>query len=162
MADEDVQDINAIEGNGNGVLSDEEIDRLFAGGKGSLKDLQEEQGILAKMASQQNRGTSVMMRFITAVDDDHYRDILLTGISDKQLARITAMAIDESREFGVPITPIVDRLHGEASTEIGAHKQAILSGLNNSTYTINRNGIKGTVGRWFNRNKEDDNSITGS
>lgn len=140
---------------GNGHHTVEEIEKIFEGGKGTLGEVQEEMGTLAKMASSQNKRESVMMSFISPSTDENYREILLVGISDVRMARLASAAIEESQRFGVPITSIVDRIHAEASTVIGSHKEALLNAMNSFTYTKRQNGAVGRFGRWFNRNRED-------
>lgn len=143
-----------VDNNGH-EQTEKEVKEAFDGARINLKDLEKEDGILAKMATQQNRGAqSVLQRAMSSVDDEHYRDIGLRAFDDPVKARLTAFAINELDYFGLPIKPLVDMMTFESSSIIGGFMNWIRENLTHSDYTVNYTGKnKNRFGNWWDKEK---------
>lgn len=148
----------------NGELTDEEqamLDKSFKGALQTLEDRRNEDGEIAKLASESQGSQSVLQRAMTATDDKHYRQALLTSFTDEREAVLATAAIEERLAFGVPITPVVDRIHAKASVTMGTRLLSIFNTITSTTFTTNRTGKFKNKQSWWERGKDKNNGGIG-
>lgn len=144
----------------NGQNGLDELDGTRPFTPGDLLDssaLDEVMGITGSDSTGQQAKLGVLQRIITAViDDKHYRQILLTAaFDDKHEAMLAADAIAERQRYGVPITPIVDRILAQCA--VGSNRvERVLTALTHYTLNTNLPGAK----QPFWKRKQEDKSLT--
>lgn len=132
-------------------LTEDEIKALFEGGRGTLPDLQNDDGILAKQASKQNTQSSVLQRAMNPTGNDDYRQLLILGMDPKR-ANLAVKALAECRRVFADITPIVDQMHADAGAYTGNRLAGIFNALTHSTYTVqNKVNNRKVRAPWYNR-----------
>lgn len=138
--------------NGHTTLSDQDVEDIFQGAKIGLEDLRKEDGILAKASMKNQAASSVLQRAMTPVDNDNYRALLITGIDPRKANKfVKAKAECERMYSNKGLDIIIDQLHADAGSSIGARLLALLKALTHTSYTVN-SPSGNTRGRWFNRN----------
>ncbi len=91
----------------------------------------------------------VLQRIITAVvEDKQYRQVLtMAAFDNKQEAQLCADCIAELKRYGVPITPVIDRIIAQCSVKAG-RVNSVLTALTH--YSISQN-YSGRLPDWKRR-----------
>lgn len=135
------------------TIIDEEMAKRFEGAKLELDQIMAEDGRLAQAARQSGKNQGVINHVIAPTTDEDYRDILLR-IGNNNRVQMYIEALAECRKYNLKdqITYIVDRMHAEASNNMGALILNALKALTHTTITANTNTTGGRIKNWWERN----------
>lgn len=134
-------------------MLDEAVRNKFEGAHLELDAIMAEDGRLAQAARQSGKNQGVINHVIAPASDEEYRDILLR-IGNNARVQMFIEALAECREYKLTdqITYIVDRMHAEASNNIGSLLLNALRALTHTTITANTNTTSGRIKKWWERN----------
>lgn len=134
-------------------IVDEEVRKKFEGARLELDQIMAEDGRLAQAARQSGKNQGVINHVIAPTTDDDYRDILLR-IGNNARVQMFIEALAECRKYKLTdqITYIVDRMHAEASNNMGSLLLNALKALTHTTITANTNTTSGRIKNWWERN----------
>jgi len=134
-------------------ILDEAVSNKFEGAHLELDAIMAEDGRLAQAARQVGKNQGVINHVIAPASDEEYRDILLR-IGNNARVQMFIEALAECREYKLTdqITYIVDRMHAEASNNMGSLLMNALRALTHTTITANTNTTGQRVKKWWDRN----------